>query len=225
MYLSGKRNLRIRSQQFNARRLVIEACSGYIESSIFANGRTSLTGNGPVTRRRSIYTQLDGGAVLVTGNSQLTFRHCIFRNNSSCMCGCAVSLQCEPGSKITFEDCLFQHNTSDDTGPAIDLLTPGMRVEVKNCTFEHNKTTGALTSKPIGQISVFPGNKLKLMNCRFSDSDFDADYHEAWKKVMIAADRQYKIVDTTGMKNTNQLKKIHADLKALLAHPLHYPWV
>lgn len=222
MHLIYEDKLKLAHRTFDHEQLVLEGCQGLIESCNFKNGRTTLIGRGPGTKRKSIYTQIDGGAVLVTGRVNLTFRDCTFQHNSSVMCGGAVSLQAEPGSTLTFESCIFEDNRANDTGPAIDILTSDTKVLIDNCTFRRNRSSGRFTSCAIGQVSIFPGSEVAVSNCRFDGNEIDIDYRGV---VQLGVDKSYHVKDVTEERNTRLLHKVIPNLVAYLSHPRHYPWI
>ncbi len=203
---------------FDGRLLVLEDCTGKIEGCTFENGRSNLARRVPV-KHKSIYAQIDGGAVLVTGLTKVTFRRCTFRNNSSVMCGGAVSLQADPGSRIVFEDCTFMHNRANDTGPAIDVLTSGQRVIIRGCRFRNNTGTGTFSTISMGQISVFPGNDVVVTRSTFQDNVIDVDIRKSKAPAHLSINRLHHVADVTGLKNKKLGRKVLANSLACLLHP------
>ena len=208
---------------FDGHQVILEDCTGKISGCVFENNSTGLNHRVPV-KRRSIYAQIDGGAVLVTGASRLTFKKCIFRNNTSVMCGGAVSLQAAPDSRITFEDCTFTSNHADDTGPAIDILTPGQRVTVRNCTFIDNTATGKLSSMPMGQVSIFPGNRVVITRSVFHGNPVDVDIRRGRSPERLSINRLARVADVTRHKNTKWAQHAVLNAIAVALHPGCSPW-
>jgi len=221
--ISDERSLELTGDfdQPSAHQLVLEGCAGFVIGATFANGDTSRHASESIAvGRKSIFTQIDGGGVLVTGKSNLVFEDCVFRNNISMMCGGGVSLQTQPGSKITFKNCQFLGNNAADTGSAIDLLTPNQIVVVEKSVFEGNSTT-RWADTPRGHISVFPNNRLKLISCDFKDGDVDVDYHGQCD-IEVDTDK-YRIQDVGGQKNLKAISKVLTIARAWRQHPAYLP--
>src|SRR5688500_14090795 len=97
--ITGEQSLRLEGGVFDtptAHQLVLDGCAGFVVGATFANGNTSYHASEPVhVQRKSIFAQIDGGGVLATGPTDLTFENCVFQDNFAMMCGGGVSLQAD----------------------------------------------------------------------------------------------------------------------------------
>lgn len=124
----------------------------------------------------SIFEIIDGGAVLITGDSTVHFENCQFINNNSLLCGGAISNQSK--DVVRFTNCRFENNHAGHTGSAIDNLTKGSKIIVNNCNFINNKSNvWNNNGGPNGQISLFPETYAEITNCIFEGDTIPIDYY------------------------------------------------
>ena len=154
-----------------------------VRDVIFRNGNTGIIKNIPRNqisfpqKKTSIFEIIDGGAVVITGRSNVTFENCQFIGNKSIMCGGAISNQGTGIVKI--RNCLFENNIAGHTGAAVDNLTKHANVEVVDSRFIDNISNQWLrTGAPHGQISVFPNTKASIINCSFHKGSVPFDYYQ-----------------------------------------------
>jgi len=165
--------------------MIIRDCKNVIiRNTKFVNGTTEILKYIPRNQiqfpenKISIFEFLDGGAVLITGASQVLFEHCHFENNHSVMCGGAISNQST--LPVTIRNCTFKSNTAGHTGSAIDNLTPEAQLEVSRSTFSANKSnTWHMLGAPHGQISIFPKTSATIIDSTFSKGSFPIDYAQS----------------------------------------------
>lgn len=138
--------------------------------------------------RCSVFEVIDGGAVIISGKSSVTFENCHFADNKSIMCGGAVSNQ--SSEKVIFSNCLFENNVAGHTGSAIDNLVNGSEIEVLSCEFINNRSNAwHMSGAPHGQISVFPQTTALIKNSRFSSGSIPFDYYA--NSTVISVDNKY----------------------------------
>lgn len=162
----------------------IHDCSDLVVSNVrFTRGNTNTLKKIPrknirfAVRRRSIFEIIDGGAVVITGNSNVIFKNCAFYRNNSVMCGGAISNQST--GKVKVIDCVFEENSAGHTGSAIDNLVRRASIEIENCTFIRNKSnTWNNSGAPHGQISLFPHTSAHIIRSHFSGGSIPFDYHD-----------------------------------------------
>jgi hypothetical protein len=124
----------------------------------------------------SIFEIIDGGAVVITGNSTVIFEHCEFIHNKSLMCGGAISNQSI--GTVTFKHCTFEKNEAGHTGSAVDNLTPGSHLIVNHCIFRNNRSnTWNSQNGPHGHISVFPKSTAEIANTHFWGGSIPFDFY------------------------------------------------
>ena len=127
--------------------------------------------------RATIFEVIDGGAVLITGNSNVIFHNCKFVNNKSLLCGGAISNQSE--SLIDFVDCIFENNNAGHSGSAIDNLTRGSSVKIDRCKFINNQSNSWYKNAgPHGQISLFPKTTASITHSSFEGTTIPIDYYK-----------------------------------------------
>ena len=156
-------------------------------SNIEINNLTLTNGNTAVIRdisnkmipfykpKRSVFEIIDGGAVLITGKSNVTFNNCEFRNNNALMCGGAISNQ--SSEKAVFNNCVFENNTAGHTGSAIDNLTTNAVIEVNNCKCINNiSNLWNKSGYPHGHITVFPHTTAIIKDSYFKGGSIPIDY-------------------------------------------------
>lgn len=154
-----------------------------IKNLVLKNGNTEIIKNIPrklinfKADKISIFEILDGGAVVITGNSDVTFENCKFINNKSIMCGGAISNQSR--GLLALKNCVFENNYAGHTGGAIDNLVTGSNLIVENCKFLNNVSNiWHKASYPHGQISVFPKTKAIVNNCLFEQGSIPIDFYK-----------------------------------------------
>lgn len=159
----------------------IHNSSGTISNLTFSGGNTytlkNIKRNHIIFRKPkgSIFEIIDGGAVVISGESEVSFINCRFENNKSLMCGGAISNQST--KKVIFNKCIFKDNSTGHTGAAIDNLIAYANIEVNNCIFEDNLSNTWNNQKgPHGQITVFPKTQATIKNCRFHGGSIPFDY-------------------------------------------------
>jgi len=203
--------------------LVMVGCKGIIRNCNFSGGNTRLHGRALSVGGgyKSVFQYIDGGGVLIAGDSDIVFEDCNFTNNYSFMCGGAVSFQGR--GKAVFRNCTFRNNISEHTGPAIDVLKPGNEVLIVGCKFIGNSVS-RWGSAVRGQISVFPGNVLEIAESSFSRgrSVNDIDYHGDAK---IIAEDSVMVVNLSNYSDTGRFRRAIEVAKATFIHPGTYPWV
>lgn len=153
-----------------------------IKNVRFTGGNTSYIKKIPRSQiifyhsKKSIFELIDGGAVLITGNSSVKFENCKFIENKSLMCGGAISNQ--SSGVITFINCDFVNNEAGHTGSAIDNLVNYSKVKIIDCHFSNNKSNSWLKfDGPHGQVSIFPNSSANIINCVFSKGSIPFDYY------------------------------------------------
>ena len=138
---------------------------------------------------KSVFEILDGGGVLITGNSNVRFENCHFNENSSIMCGGAISNQSK--GKVEFVNCTFINNTANHTGSAIDNLTKSSNLHLKNCSFENNTSNLMYKNRgPHGQITIFPHSRASIVTSNFKGGSITLDYIEGKSHVELRANKQ-----------------------------------
>lgn len=174
----------------NAVHLVkIDNSNGIIKNLNFIGGNTYLLRSLPrkdikfKKKPTSVFEYIDGGAVVVTGNSAVTFIDCYFTDNQSVMCGGAVSNQST--GLLKFVNCTFKNNRAGHTGAAIDNLVKGSRIVVDNCKFIDNiSNTWNKHGFPHGHISLFPFTKATIKNSTFLGGSIPFDYYDKSRIVL-----------------------------------------
>ena len=154
-----------------------------IRNIIFTNGNTEVLKylnckQIPFrNKKQSIFEFIDGGAVLITGNSSVTFENCKFIANKALMCGGAVSDQST--GKVVFRNCTFQDNLAGHTGSAIDNLVVNSSILVEHCNFENNISNIWYNhNAPHGQISLFPSTKAIVKISDFRGKTIPIDFYK-----------------------------------------------
>ncbi|MCB9790281.1 hypothetical protein H6762_04870 [Candidatus Nomurabacteria bacterium] len=133
--------------------------------------------------KQSVFEIIDGGAVVITGNSNVAFEKCKFIDNKSIMCGGAISNQSK--GVIIFKSCYFENSIAGHTGSAIDNLTKDSNVEIINCKFKNNiSNTWHQYGYPHGQISLFPYTKATISNSEFIEGSIPFDYYSTSKVIL-----------------------------------------
>lgn len=152
-----------------------------IRNLTFKNGNTKIVRNLETNQipfskpKGSIFQIIDGGAVLITGNSTVDFEDCKFINNTAIMCGGAISNQSI--GKVTVRNCIFESNKAGHTGAAIDNLVRSCNLLVEKCSFVNNQSN--IWNKfdyPHGQITVFPETKAEIRNSSFEGGSIPFDF-------------------------------------------------
>jgi hypothetical protein len=172
----------INGMQKVAHLLKIHNCNKVVVRNVkFMNGNTEIVRQIPrgklnfSSEKVSVFEILDGGAVVITGKSNVVFENCHFEGNKSIMCGGAVSNQCS--GVVTFNNCIFLSNIAGHTGAAIDNLTSGSKLVVENSRFISNMSNQWYKSGfPHGQITVFPDTIASISNSYFSNGSIPIDY-------------------------------------------------
>jgi len=142
------------------------------------------------------YASPCGGGVSVEHFGQIqeavTFRHCIFRNNSTQTTGAAVDLL--HGSRATLENCLFVGNLSNLGVDYVGLLGGGEYLP------EHGS----------GAMTLFEGSRATVSRCTFTANWSGVDDHGTgsayvdsifWKNTLkggISAGSRYELDITDG---------------------------
>lgn len=169
---------------------------------------------------KSIFEILDGSGVLITGNSNVLFENCIFKDNTSIMCGGAISNQSR--GIVKFTSCTFINNKVNHTGSAIDNLVKSADLHVKNCIFENN--TSNLVYKnggPHGQITIFPHSRASIITCNFKGDSIPLDYFENKSHVELRANKQ----DGKGSIETNKSIKRKSSMLETLKMYMDLSWI
>ncbi|HYD35755.1 MAG TPA: hypothetical protein VD999_06835 [Vitreimonas sp.] len=117
-------------------------------------------------QRLNIFRYLDGAAITMGMGSQLSLENCVFSQNSSAICGGAIS---NLGGHLHAYNCRFESNTAGDTGAAIDNLAAGSLSIIDNCHFIHNEAN-QLGEGNSGAITAFPDTYLIVKDCDFFQS-------------------------------------------------------
>ncbi len=152
-----------------------------VRNLTFRNGNTEALSKVkpsdlPKRKVLSIFGLIDGGAVVITGDTNVTFENCDFIANNSVLCGGAVSNQST--GTVTFHNCTFQSNRAGHTGSAIDNLTTGSSVQIEGCKFHNNiSNTWYKSNAPHGQVSLFPKTSAMITNCSFRGGSIPFDYY------------------------------------------------
>ncbi|MEI7579771.1 MAG: right-handed parallel beta-helix repeat-containing protein [bacterium] len=152
-----------------------------VKNFTFRNGDTNIVkylSRKDITFRlpkMSVFEVIDGGAVLITGNSTVTFENCHFENNRALMCGGAISNQ--SSGKVLLNNCSFVGNIAGHTGSAIDNLTRNSQISIKNCKFIDNQSNSWHKAQaPHGHITVFPNTFAKIAHSTFKGGSLPLDY-------------------------------------------------
>lgn len=77
---------------------------------------------------------LDGGAIMIVGNSKPIIRDCVFESDSAYVGG---GLMCRDYDTLTVSHCLFRDNRAYQRGGAV-ALEGGCLINLVNCTISHN---------------------------------------------------------------------------------------
>jgi len=77
---------------------------------------------------------LDGGGIMIVGNSRSIIRDCIFEGNSSYVGG---GLMCRDYDTLTVSHCLFKNNRANQRGGAV-AIEGICQISLDNCTVSHN---------------------------------------------------------------------------------------
>lgn len=184
-YIIEGNNFKIDGNHIVAHLLRIHNCNRIIIRNLrFINGNTNTLKKIPKEKIGfsnkfvSIFEVIDGGAVLITGNSNVIFESCHFEGNESFMCGGAISNQSK--GTVTVDSCTFTNNVAGHTGSAIDNLVRNAHLIVKNSIFQNNKSNAwHNVGYPHGQISVFPNTKAEIYNTYFSGGSIPIDYMQS----------------------------------------------
>jgi len=129
-----------------------------------------------------LFFYCDGGGIKVFARSYPTIERVDVVGNVASPCGGGVSIQ-HLGfqhDEVTFRDCIFRDNGCQVTGSAIDVL-PGSSARIENCLFVGNvANTGEDSVSPkdepynaehgSGALTVFPGSKVTVVGCTFTDN-------------------------------------------------------
>ena len=174
----------IDGNNITAHLLCINNCKNLIiKNLVLKNGNTEILRKIPRNsinfrnEKISIFEILDGGAVLITGNSDVIFENCEFINNNSIMCGGSISNQST--GILTLKNCKFENNCAGHTGSAIDNLRPTSNLVVENCKFINKvSNTWHIENYPHGQISIFPKSKAVISNCLFNKGSIPIDFYK-----------------------------------------------
>jgi len=162
--------------------MTIQNCHNLtIRNTRFIGGNTNLLRKLPrhdipySGRKVNIFEIIDGGAVVITGNSTVHFENCDFLHNTSIMCGGAISNQST--GVVTFNRCVFEKNTAGHTGSAIDNLVEGSRLFIDHCIFRNNRSnTWNKHNGPHGQVSIFPKSHATIKNSTFKEGSTPFDF-------------------------------------------------
>lgn len=149
----------------------------------FLGGDTTVIRSLPRTNikflkpKSNVFTLIDGGAVLITGHSNVIFENCEFTGNSALMCGGAISNQ--SSGKVVCRECVFTGNTAGHTGAAIDNLTRGSNLLIESCEFINNQSNiWNKLDAPHGQITVFPNTYAQIVDSSFEGGSIPVDYKD-----------------------------------------------
>lgn len=146
-------------------------------------------GQGPAPTRGMFYF-MDGGALKIFGNSHPTIKNVRFINNSTKLCGGAVSIEQQGFSDkpVQFENCIFKNNRCPGTGAAVDVLE-GSSAVIQNCLFVNNVAnygmdeiaqSFGLVYNPehgCGALTVFPNSKAEVTQSTFTGNWNGIDDH------------------------------------------------
>jgi hypothetical protein len=179
--------------------MIIQNCgNSLIQNTIFRNGNTAIVSKVEKAQfcfpqnKISIFEVIDGGGVIVTGNSNVTFRNCTFVDNYSIMCGGAVSNQST--GLVKFENCIFENNTAGHTGSAVDNLTKKSNLKICNCRFINNVSNEwHKQGFPHGQVTAFANTKLLISNSVFQNGSIPFDVESS--TVLYLQDNVYDLYE------------------------------
>lgn len=147
-------------------------------------------GSESATLKQGLFFQLDGGALKIFGNSYPVFDNILFEENSTKLCGGAVSVEHQGvcSSAVEFRNCRFIGNRCPATGSAVDVLQ-GSSVRLKNCLFVDNVGNYGMEEVQLrfgltyneehgsGALTVFPGSKAEVIRCTFLNNWNGVDDH------------------------------------------------
>ncbi len=148
-------------------------------------------GQGPAPTRGMFY-YMDGGALKIYGNSHPTIKNVRFINNSTKLCGGAVSIEQQGFCKksVHFENCVFKENRCPGTGAAVDVLE-GSSAVIQNCLFVNNIANYGMdeidalyglvynAKHGCGALTVFPNSKVEVIRSTFTANWNGVDDHGA----------------------------------------------
>jgi len=200
----------------------IHNCSNLtIRNVTFMNGDTRVIQKIPrqslifQKNKGSIFEIIDGGAVIITGNSNVVFENCNFVSNRSIMCGGAISNQ--SSGTVTIRKCVFKNNIAGHTGSAIDNLTAGSNIEINGCRFSGNSSNEwHKTGSPHGQISIFSKTKASIINTYFEGASIPFDFYK--DSIVNLSGNSYKGYNNWTEEVTQRYKQTMYDQINVLGH-------